>query len=146
MYGNIDEYIRLVIRKYWVDKNDVKDTSCDPTLIKLNISNPDIIIDENYSSDEITVLYYTKILTTDEVAEYVDNIQIDPSVNNIYDIQETTGPDGYKEITTKRKYDGMKAWVEIEADGVQSNNAAAAIHSTWGVTPTIVDGVITEIN
>lgn len=130
--GTIDTYVRVIIKKSWVDK-DGKDTTLSPELIDLHFAGNGWIIDENASTRERTVLYYTKSIAAGESSgDITDTLRIDPAIAG--KVKETvTEKDGYQTITTAYEYDGYSFCLEAEADAVQTHNAADAIKSAWGV-------------
>ncbi len=129
--GNIDEYVRVRIYKYWMDKNGKKETSLSPDLIHLNLINTDKWIQGQTGSAECTELYYKGILPAEKQTElFADTIRIDGELAKSVEIHED------KEthvITMIYKYDGVEFHVDVEVDAVQTHNAQDAIKSAWGV-------------
>jgi hypothetical protein len=137
--GDIDTYVRVSVYKYWLDANGDKLTQLSPDLIGLNLTGGDWVVDEAASTTERTVLYYTKPVSSGETTPaFSDTLTIDSSVAATVS-QETSEQDGYTTITTTYAYDGVSFQVEVEADVVQSHNAADAILSAWGRVVTIAD-------
>jgi hypothetical protein len=130
----MDQYARVAIRRYWADEETgEKKTALDPDLIELNLTDSGWIEDENASTDERIVLYYSRILAPGETAPlFADSLVIDPSVANLV-TEQRTGSGGYTTITTPYDYDGARFVLDVEADAVQTHNAAEAIRSAWGV-------------
>ena len=130
--GNIDQYVRVMVYRYWNDKDGNKLTEVSPSLIKLNFLTEDgWIIDEEASTPERTVLYYTKVLKVGETAPlFADSISIDPSVAK--KVTQITNAQG-NVITTTFNYDGLEFVLEAEVDAVQTHNVESAIKSAWGV-------------
>lgn len=136
--GEIDEYVRVRIYKYWTKgegDNKKKVTSLSPDLIKLNLINkeqwvnPDDKLDESAKKDkECTELYYKGILPKGEMAAFADTISIDKQIAE--DVTITTKDNI---ITTTYKYDGVEFHLDVEVDAVQTHNAQDAIMSAWGV-------------
>ena len=124
--GSIDTFVRAVVTKSWQDSEGNKDTSLDPDFIRLNfLTENGWQIDEGASTAERTVLYYTNLLAPGESTPELlgqDALSIDSAV----------GDEGTV-ITTEYAYDGYSFHVEVEADAVQTHNAADAIKSAWGV-------------
>lgn len=129
--GNIDEYVRVRIYKYWMDKDGKKETSLSPDMIHLNLINTDKWIRGKTNSAECTELYYKGILPAEAKTElFADTIRIDGKLAESVELQEN------KEthvITMVYKYDGVEFHVEVEVDAVQTHNAQDAIKSAWGV-------------
>jgi hypothetical protein len=44
-----------------------------------------------------------------------------------------------KVITTTYKYDGVEFRIEADVDAVQTHNAGDAVHSAWGIDPSILN-------
>ena len=132
--GNIDEYVRVRIYKYWMDKNGKKETSLSPDLIHLNLIHTDKWIKGQTNSAERTELYYKGILPAGAKTElFADTIRIDGELAKSVEIHED------KEthvITMIYKYDGVEFHVDVEVDAVQTHNAQDAIKSAWGVDAT----------
>ena len=155
--GNIDQYVRVMIYRYWVDapkegedpipvEEREKRRDISPEWIRLNpwIEKDKMpsefqgwVLDENASTKERTVLYYTGILKTGDVSlPFADKLAIDKEVAKKVTITETV--DGnYKTITMTYDYDGVEFVLEIEVDAVQTHNADDAIRSAWGVDVTV---------
>lgn len=138
--GAIDTYVRVIITKSWRDA-DGKETTLTPAYIELNVpANGDWVKDENASTYEREVYYYTKILPADNgkddgsnvTSELTDTFRINPIVAKEL-IQTTTG----NVVTYEYKYDGYQSVIEAEVDAVQTHNAKDAIKSAWGVDVTV---------
>lgn len=129
--GTIDTYIRVIVKKSWIDQEG-KETTLSPELIDLNFTGNGWVIDEASSTRERTVLYYTKSIASGEsTPDFTDTLRIDPSIAG--KVTETvTEENGYQTITTVYAYDGYQFQLEAEADAVQTHNAADAIKSAWG--------------
>ena len=126
--GQIDQYVRVSVYKYWTE--DGKRTDLDPALIKLE-TGKGWVEDKSASTPERTVLYYTdKVAVGDETAPFVTKIGVDPSLGTM--VEQTTSEDG-KTITTTFKYDDLMFNLEVSVDGIQDHNAADAAKSAWGV-------------
>ena len=141
--GNIDTYVRLIIRKYWTDGSG-KLVNKDPGLIKLYLDPTDEdakedawIEDTNWGDDtlhpETTVLYYKNKLGPGETTPpAVNRLQIDEDAATT--VERTPHEGGYT-VTTTYVYDNKTFVIEVEADAVQTNNAADAMRSAWGLAP-----------
>ena len=139
--GNIEEYVRVTIYKYWVDpdgnkvflnetddegneivkekdKKGISTQGLSPALIKLNLTNSNVwLLDEKASTEERIVVYYNSVLAPGE----------DTSKTPLSEVSD----DG-KTITTKYDYDGWQFCLEAVVDAVQNHNAKDAIKSVWG--------------
>ena len=152
--GNIEEYVRVTIYKYWVDPDGNKVFLTDsegneiaketerkgnttqglsPALIKLNLTNSNVwLLDEKASTEERIVVYYNSVLAPGEDTSKTplsDKLTIDRMVGD--KVTKTVSDDG-KTITTKYDYDGWQFCLEAVVDAVQNHNAKDAIKSVWG--------------
>ena len=146
--GTIDEYVRVVVYKYWrdSDKSDgstgPKNTGFDTSLIKLGFAGGWTVESSAPSANgERTILYYTGGPLGKDPVQLLDTVQIDGRVM-LYATQIGPEDPGGKKgvITTTYEYDGAQFCIEIEADGVQTHNAKDAIRSAWGKSVTVTDG------
>lgn len=134
--GSIDTYVRVIIKKSWMDASG-KDTTLSPALIDLHFNQNGWVADTASSTDERTVLYYTKPLAAGQSApDLTDMLKVDQAVAARV-TENVTETNGYKTITTTYDYDGYQFHIEAEADAVQTHNAEDAIKSAWGVDVTI---------
>lgn len=142
--GVINEYVRVSIHKYWMDREGEKIRTLSPELIGLNLVNlgTDWLIDQEASTRERTVLYYNKLLASQsETPLFADKLTIDGSIaDRVGETRETSG--GYTTITVTYEYDGARFCIEAKVDGVQEHNAQDAIWSAWGRRVTIDNGVL----
>ena len=142
--GNIDEYVRVSIYKYWLDRDGNKLTTLSPSLIDLNLVNLDNgwLLDENASTEERTVLYYDTLLVPgQESVPFTDRLIISPDVASTV-TQETYVENGYTVITTTYDYNGVSFQIEARVDAVQTHSVEKAILSAWGRGVTVADGVL----
>lgn len=142
--GVINEYVRVNIYKYWLNPDGEKNSTMSPDLIDLNLVNvgSDWLLDEAASTEERTVLYYSRLLNSqNETSLFADKLTIDGSVaDRVRETRETSGR--YTTITTVYEYDGMQFCVEAKVDAVQEHNAQDAIWSAWGRRVVIDNGVL----
>ncbi|WP_418752087.1 hypothetical protein [Frisingicoccus sp.] len=138
--GTIDQYVRVMVYRYWEDAQGKKTNELSPELIDLNLTGNGWVKDEDASTAERIVLYYTGILTPGETAPaFSDTITIDSSVAKKFkETRETTGSGTI--VKTTYAYDGYQFVLEAETDAVQTHNAADAIKSAWGVDVSIGSG------
>lgn len=134
--GSIDTFVRAIVTKKWLNPEGNKDTQMDPAFIQLDfLTENGWQIDENASTPERTVLYYSNLLapgaSTGELLGE-DALSIDSAVGTKMEKSEEKTAEGTV-ITTEYAYDGYSFQVEIEADAVQTHNAAEAVKSAWGV-------------
>lgn len=158
--GNIDEYVRVTIYKYWM-KDGKKDQEKDPSLIILDIpENNNWIVDTEYSDPEkypeTTILYYAIPLKGSDNADagetsdpFLNSFTIDAKVKTfIYqtetvdkEIEEIINGEShivkYTTVTNYYTYDGCTIGLKVKVDAVQTHSAAEAIKSSWGRSVTI---------
>lgn len=154
--GNIPEFVRVTIYKYWADSNGNKTEATDklsPDLIDLHlVTGSEWIEDTRPGSKtrERTVLYRTSVLSpTEESGIFADTLTIDSKIIDLVDIKTsttTTTSNGHTitESVTWLAKDGYQFWIEVEVDAVQNHNAKDAVRSAWGLTES--DAVYQAIN
>ena len=142
--GTINQFVRVTLNRYWLDKDGNKMRSLSPSLIKLGMTNigTDWLIDEEASTTERTVYYYNKVLNVGQTSPLLtDSILIDNMVaTKVTQTSETEN--GYTTITTVYDYDGVRFCLEAKVDAVQEHNAEDAIWSAWGRKVTISNGIL----
>lgn len=132
--GTIDEYLRLTIRKYWVDGKG-KRIDLSPNLIKLGYNKEDWIMVDEDPDDEIVVFYYTKPVASEGVTEdAITSFMVD---NTIETMATQTKKDNT--ITTTYKYSKISAAIDADVDAVQTHSAEEAILSAWGEEVSIAE-------
>ena len=145
--GQIDEYVRVTIYRYWEDADGKKLTNLSPDLIDLEIlTGNGWIMDGNSTTKERTVLYYQSILGTGkETPLFADHLTIHRSdeaddmtagMEATVTVREVKTENGQTVYETVYDYGGIHFILKVEVDAVQTHNAAAAIKSAWGVNMT----------
>lgn len=136
--GEYDQYVRVVVKKYWTDADGNKATDINPALIQLTQTG-DWIVDEANSTDEQIVLYSTTMLPVGQSREFISELRIDPAIvtdteaSNVGNKTVTNDDGTTKTIyTTTYTIDGYSFNIEAEVDAVQTHNAPDAIKSVWG--------------
>lgn len=156
--GDINQYVRATVYKYWLVPEDgstsgngeeevqwVKSQELGPELIDLHLTEGSgWIVDEASSTPERTMLYYDRVLKCGEGGAgettplFADTLTIQGKTARIVK-QETV--DGV--VKNTYAYDGARFCIEVRVDAVQEHNAEAAIWSAWGRKVTVSDGVLT---
>ncbi len=139
--GNIDEYVRMRVYRYWTDEDGDKSartTELEPSQIELGLADAGWILDEANSTEERLVFYWPHILAVGETtdAPTINTLTLDGNLKNKVDVtsEEVNGENGtYTKTTTTYRYKNMKFNLEAEVDAVQTHNAVDAIKSAWGV-------------
>ena len=119
--GSIDEYVRVIIYRYWEDKDGNRVTDMPPALIDLGLSGGGWIEDASAGTEERTVLYYTGIVPAGQQT---------PVLSDTLTIKEETA-------VMLEGHEGIRFVLEAEVNAVQTHNAEDAIKSAWGVDASI---------
>lgn len=137
--GKIDQYVRVMVYRYWVDANGQKVNTVSPDLIDLHLTGNQHWIPYETNDKERIVLYYDSILSSGQTAPlFADTLTI--SDNIAKKVTTTTEKVGnYTKITTTYDYNGIWFVLEAEVDAVQTHNAVDAIKSAWGVDVAVSD-------
>ena len=143
--GDIDQYARVTIYKYWKTKesdnfNTEKNTTVSPALIHVELANlgSSWILDRDSITPERVVLYYNKKLDagSDPTPVFTKSVMIDGLVVTKVRQYETPVEGGTK-ITTEYDYSGRTFVLEATVDAVQDHHAEDAIKSAWGINATV---------
>lgn len=131
--GNIDEFVRVSVYKYWVDKDGNKMPVLTPGEIDLSlVTDGDWVLDLDASTTERQVLYYTSLLPKGESTTPFSRTL---TVNGRLPYKATQSEDKDTHvITTTFDYDGVTFMLDVQVDAVQTHSAEAAIKSAWGRT------------
>lgn len=137
----VDQYVRLIIRKYWLDEEGNKDNTLDPTLIKLTYNNKEYnkgpwVRNDRESTTEAETYYYTSVLSGGAAtAPVVNELQLDPKIIAADQLTKEAGKwVGNKQTYTYTyKYKGKYICIEAEVQALQTHNINRAIKSVWGV-------------
>lgn len=147
----VDQYMRIILKKYWINPDGTKDTTMDPSLIHIGYGDKDYNegpwqINEEETTAEQTVYYYTKKLAGQEVTEpLIDHLQMDTSVaTDISDTNLIPSQDGDVYKYTYR-YDGKTICLEADVQVLQPHNINDAIKSSWGVENVSVSGGVLTV-
>ena len=102
------------------------------------------VIDEEASTAERTVLYYTGIVPAGEsTPNFADTLKIDNKIADKVKIETGKDENGNEVIRHVYKYDGYQFHVDAEVNAVQTHNAQDAIKSAWGVDVNVsADGTL----
>ena len=131
------EYVRVVVKKYWVDDTGKKDTTIDPSLINLNTS-ADWGKIESESGEEV-IYYCKKPLQKNESSQVIESVSFGKGIEKylyyMKSTQTTTATETAEGtiIESTRTYGGQPFKVEMKVDAVQAHEAASAMLGAWGV-------------
>ena len=138
--GEIDEYVRVSVFRYWLDEDGKKFADMNSDWIEIHfLDGGKWTIDQessyqgNSNVEERTVLYYSDPIAHGEMTEpFMDSV----TINNV--ILTKVTQESHKEgnltvITTTFVYNGKQFCIEVLADGVQDHNSDQAKLSAWGV-------------
>ncbi|WP_028242522.1 hypothetical protein [Pseudobutyrivibrio ruminis] len=136
------EYIRVTVKKFWVKTDEdgqlEKDTSLDPSLIKLDIdkTNGKWFEDTTAETAEEEVYYLPSPVECQEVVPLIKGVTISNKVVTAVETKNATDNDGNAisgTIEDTYIYDGGSFYVDVKVDAVQSHNGAKAMCGAWGV-------------
>ena len=145
--NNVDEYVRVIVRKYWVDSENKKSTVMDPALIKLTYNGKAYnsgawAVNSKEHTTESDTYYLKKILDAGDTSELLFNeLTIDGAVADLGNETTTTtkksqGPDKQEVtvITYSYDYDDFTFYIEADVQAIQTHNSSDALKSLWGVS------------
>lgn len=154
--NDINEYVRLTVRKYWVGKDGKKQTALDPEFIKLTYNGNDYNTDgwqENIkeATPESRTFYLNKILGDSASSPLLFNeLTIDKEVANLgnEDVRSETRTDENGQTVTvieyRYDYDDYTFYIEADVQAIQTHNVNDAISALWGVSNVSAkNGVVT---
>ena len=141
--GQINEYVRITIYRYWLDRDGNKLTTLTPDLIRLNFLEGGKWVRDPDTPDtaERCIFYYTDLLPVGgETDPLTDTLTIDGSLAKYVTTNEMPTADGSGKVIKKvYDYDGVQFVVEAQVDAVQEHNAKDAILSACGLNVDVDD-------
>ncbi len=145
----VDQYLRIIVKKYWIDKDGNKDNTLDPSLIKLTYGNNEYNQgpwqkNSRESTTERETYYYTSVLKGQEqTPDLFNRLQLDPKVLDDMTVTESDWVNGKKTYTYTYAYSGLRICIEAEVQALQTHSINRAIKSVWGVqNVSVSDGVL----
>ena len=142
--GDINEYVRVSVFKYWVNEDGSKNSEMDSQWIQLGfVTDGGWSIDDESTTEERTILYYSDLIGPDyelQTTPFLESVKIDDTICTKVTQSTTTETkevDG-KEVTVTVYtwtfiYNGKQFCIDVLVDGVQDHNATDAKMSAWGV-------------
>ena len=143
--SDYDEYVRIIVHKYWVDKNGNKSPVMDPALIKLTYdgspynSGAWAVNRKEHTAESDTYYLTSKLGPNEKSALLFNELMIDGTVANKAHMTTypsyTTDVDGntVTVITYSYDYDNFTFYIEADVQAIQTHNAPDALKSMWGV-------------
>lgn len=134
--GTTKMYLRINLRKYWKDPDGNKTTLLDPDMIHLTYGNKDYnssdwVINPQETTAERTTYYYRTVLDSGAVTKpLVDSFSVDSQLVDDSNVSITQKGDT---VTYTYIYNGYKACIEADVQGLQNHNPNDAIKSLWGI-------------
>ena len=133
--GTAPEYVRVIVRKYWVVKGDTEKTA--ENIDQIRALQPEWIHlipatgwkEVPGSNKEYSVYYRSTPLAAGDSAELFTGFRIK---ENVKTEGKDVKVDGHT-ITYTYTYDGCTFNIEAEAQAVQTHNYQDAMKSVWGV-------------
>jgi hypothetical protein len=132
--GNINEYVRVSVYKYWLDPDGNKTAELNSDWIKLGfVTDNGWSIDADSTTEERTVLYFANYIEPGkDTTPFMDSITINEAATKRITKTEVV-EDNVTKISWTYDYNGYSFCIEVYVDGVQDHNVAAAKTSAWGV-------------
>lgn len=148
--GKYDEYVRVIVKKSWVNEDGTKNTTLNPEMIELPEADG-WIEDESEETTESKVYYYKNPIAygKENAVDFLNTITINNKIMNYVttEAKQSDDPKIKGTITNVYKYNGEAFYVEVRVDAVQAHNAEEALLGAWGVDATVNEsGTITSIN
>ena len=130
--SNYDQYVRMIIRRYWTKDKD-KDSTLSPKLIQLE-TGEGWKKSKKESSRETVVLYYTNILPAGaKSTPAIQNIRINNNVLDEIEAEEEPSGIGSQTVSAHEySFDGCHMVLEVELQAVQTHSPKSTIKSVWG--------------
>lgn len=144
--SDIDEFVRVTVRKYWMEP------AADGSMVKSSTLRPDRIQlmyggkpgyntgawAENASerTAESSTYYYRTDLSSGETSALLfDQLKIDAALADLGQMKTTESKEGNKTVYTySYQYDGATFYIEADVQAIQTHNINDAIKSQWGVS------------
>ena len=128
--GDFPQYVRVVVIKYWTDKDGNKDTEANPDYIKLETVDG-WAAESNEDNAEETIYYYKKPLDKDCEAQLLKAISFDENVLDAY--KSTTYDEDGNPLVTIKGYQDKYFKIEVRVDAIQDRHAEDAMLGAWGI-------------
>ncbi len=145
--SDANQFVRIVLRKYWRDAEGNKITDIEekdgkyPELevIKLELADGGKWQENKAETTAERKVYYYKnaVRPGKETDALTSSLTVDGGVADFFTV---SGPDDKGVITYAYEYDGRQICIEAEAQSIQTHNAQDAVRSIWGVTNVTASG------
>ena len=135
-------FVRANIYKCWVDEAGNKVISADPSLIEIETAqNSDgwYSIEAAGTAERQLLMYKYAVMPGEStIPPTIKSIKINPTVNNIYSVEKTTGKDGCTKTTMTKTYQGLKPQIDVVFESlIPGDDVPNAILRTWGSIVTV---------
>lgn len=134
--AEINEYVRVSVFKYWLDKQGEKTSVMNSDWIELGfVTGKGWTQDDSEGSntEERTILYYKDYLKPGEqTTPFLESVKINDKILTLVS-QESHVEGDVTVTTTTFLYNDYQFCIEVLVDGVQDHNADQAKLSAWGV-------------
>lgn len=139
--GSQDEYVRVVVNRFWKKADDSKATTLSPEFIGLQFDEANWIVagPEQTGVSEQYILYSKNPIEAGSSLPFLTHVSIDPAILDAGDIVPVKDVSG-DYVTKEYDYADYKMAIDVEVSAVQTHNGADAIKSAWGVDVYNVQG------
>lgn len=149
--SDIDEFVRLTVRKYWMEPTEdgsmVKSSTLSPDRIQLMYGGKVGYNTGSWAENaaertaESSTYYYKKDLSSGETSALLfDQLKIDADLADLGQMTTTETKEGNKTVYTYTyQYDGATFYIEADVQAIQTHNVNEAIKSQWGVSNVTAD-------
>lgn len=140
--GSQDEYVRVVVNRYWKKADGSKATTLSPEFIGLQFDEANWIVagPEQTGVPEQYILYSKKPIGVGSSLPFLTHVSIDPAILDEADFVSVKGVSG-NYVTKEYDYADYKMAMDVEVSAVQTHNGADAIKSAWGVDVSNIQGM-----
>ena len=122
--ANTDVYVRVTVKSYY-EQNGEK-IFLDSDLIKMDTEGISDWIIASQDEEETVMYYALPVAEGESSTDFMNSLYLDGDMGN--------------------EFQGLGLTVSVKTEAIQASLAEEAMMSEWGVMPTIVEGVITEIS
>lgn len=133
--GAYDEYVRVVVNKYWQKPDDdKKGTQLEPELIEIDFDIENWVVVDSEDDPEQVILYSKNPVPVGQSLRFVTGIGISADLlgyNTIVPLKIDGVSTNF--TTTEYTYGPYNMCLDVEVSAVQTGSTADAIKSAWGI-------------